>query len=273
MTVNSSSIGALPDALDPAAGVAARLGDATPAVFLDYDGTLTPIVDRPEDAVITEGMRETVRRLAKRCTVCVVSGRDRAVVQDLMGVHDLVVAGSHGFDIWSPTEGTIEHEAASGFEDLLEDVTERLRRELAGVDGVVIEPKRASVAAHYRLVPESERPRVTEVVEALLAEHPDELKVTPGKMVYEVQPKLEWDKGRAVLHLLGVLGLDHDGVVPIYVGDDVTDEHAFRALAGRGIGIFVGDPDDREVAGRTTAADYSLRSIDEVERFLDTLAR
>ena len=273
MTVNRSNIGGLPDALDPGAGVAAKLGDAAPAVFLDYDGTLTPIVDRPEDAVITDRMRETVRNLAQRCTVCVVSGRDRAVVQDLMGVHDLVVAGSHGFDIWSPTEGTIEHEAASGFEDLLARVTARLEDELAPLDGVVIEPKRASVAAHYRLVPEKDRPRVTEVVEALLAEHRDELKVTPGKMVYELQPKLDWDKGRAVLHLLGTLGLDRDGVVPIYVGDDITDEHAFRALVGRGIGIIVGDPDDPEVAGRDTAADYSLRSIGEVERFLDTLAR
>jgi trehalose 6-phosphate phosphatase len=190
-----------------------------------------------------------------------------------MGVHDLVVAGSHGFDIWSPSEGTIEHEAASGFEDLLERVTARLEESLAPIEGVVIEPKRASVAAHYRLVAEPDRPRVAEVVEGLLAEHPDDLKVTPGKMVYEVQPKLEWDKGRAVLHLLGALDLDRDGVVPIYVGDDITDEHAFRALAGRGIGIFVGDADDPEVGGRNTAAEYSLRSIDEVERFLDTLAR
>jgi trehalose 6-phosphate phosphatase len=273
MTVHSSHIGGLPDALDPSAGVAARLGDAVPAVFLDYDGTLTPIVDRPEDAVMTARMRETVRGLAERCTVCVVSGRDRPVVQELMGVHDLVVAGSHGFDIWSPTEGTIEHEAASGFEDLLAGVTERLKDALAPVQGVVIEPKRASVAAHYRLVAEPDRPRVGDVVEEVLAEHPDELKVTPGKMVFEVQPRLDWDKGRAVLHLLAVLALDRDDVVPIYVGDDITDEHAFHALAGRGIGIFVGNPDDPEVAGRTTAADYNLRSIDEVERFLDTLAR
>jgi trehalose 6-phosphate phosphatase len=88
-------------------------------VFLDYDGTLTPIVERPQDAVISERMREAVSGLSGRCTVCVVSGRDRPVVQELMGVHDLVVAGSHGFDIWSPREGTIEHDAAIGFEELM----------------------------------------------------------------------------------------------------------------------------------------------------------
>ena len=81
-------------------------GDVVRRSFLDYDGTLTPIVDRPDDAVISESMRAAVRALAQRCPVCVVSGRDRRVVQGLMGVDDLIVAGSHGFDIWSPTEGT-----------------------------------------------------------------------------------------------------------------------------------------------------------------------
>jgi trehalose 6-phosphate phosphatase len=129
------------------------------------------------------------------------------------------------------------------------------------------------VAAHYRLVSEDERPRVGRVVEKILAEHPDGLKVTPGKMVYEVQPNIDWDKGKAVLYLLGALDLDRDDVVPIYLGDDITDEHAFEALATKGIGIFVGRADDPEVAGRTTAADYVLHDVPEVERFLDTLAR
>jgi trehalose 6-phosphate phosphatase len=128
-------------------------------------------------------------------------------------------------------------------------------------------------ASGLRLVAEDERDRVREVVERMLAERPDDLKVTPGKMVYELQPRIDWDKGRAVLHLLEALHLDRDDVVPLYFGDDITDEHAFQALAGRGIGIFVGDPDDPEVAGRTTAADFSLASIDEVEQLLDSLAR
>jgi trehalose 6-phosphate phosphatase len=273
MAVRTSRIGDLPNALTDGAELQQQLGAARPAVFLDYDGTLTPIVERPEDAVITDSMRDTVRRLAERCTVCVVSGRDRQVVQDLMGVHDLVVAGSHGFDIWSPDEGTLEHDAAAGYEELLDRVTARLHEALRDIDGVVIEPKRASVAVHYRLVDEQERPRVRAVVDAVLADHPDDVKVTPGKMVFELQPNIAWDKGRAVLHLLGALQLDGDDVLPIYIGDDLTDEHAFQALAGRGVGIFVGNPGDPEVAGRTTAADYVLGSIDEVERFLDRLAR
>jgi trehalose 6-phosphate phosphatase len=270
-------IGDLPPALADGdrinEGLARRLAGKTPAVFLDYDGTLTPIVARPEDALISESMREAVRGLAERCTVCVVSGRDRRVVQELMGVDDLIVAGSHGFDIWSPAGGAIEREEGADFGDVLDEVKERLRQEARSIEGALIEPKKTSVAAHYRLVSQEERPKVKEIVDAVLAEHPDELKVTPGKMVYEIQPKIEWDKGRAVLYLLDALDLDREDVLPMYLGDDITDEHAFEALAGKGVGVFVGSAVDPEVAGRTTAADYVLHTVEEVEHFLNALAR
>jgi trehalose 6-phosphate phosphatase len=92
-------------------------------------------------------------------------------------------------------------------------------------------------------------------------------------MVYEIQPKLDWDKGKAVLYLLQALGLDRDDVVPLYLGDDVTDEDAFEALADWGVGIFVGHADAPEASGQTTAADYILHTTEEVRQFLDTLAR
>lgn len=273
MTAPTSTVRDLPNALHDDGRFAERMAGRRPAVFLDYDGVLTPIVDRPEDALISDSMRETVHALAKRCPVCVVSGRDRLVVQELMGVDDLVVAGSHGFDIWSPTEGTIQHDAASGFEDVVAEATDRLRAEVDSIPGVVVEPKKASVAVHFRLVDPAQRKRISDTVDVMLAEQPDRLKVTPGKMVYELQPKIDWNKGRAVLYLLQTLGLDTDDVVPIYLGDDITDEDAFRALAGgRGIGIIVGHADDPEVADRATAADFVLSSPAEVEQLLSTLA-
>ncbi|MCU1625544.1 MAG: otsB [Pseudonocardia sp.] len=274
MAAPTSTVRDLPNALHDDGRFAERMAGRRPAVFLDYDGVLTPIVDRPEDALISDSMRETVQALAKRCPVCVVSGRDRPVVQELMGVDDLVVAGSHGFDIWSPTEGTIQHDAASGFEDVVAEAADRLRAEVGSIPGVVVEPKKASVAVHFRLVDPAQHKRISDTVDAMLAEQPDRLKVTPGKMVYELQPKIDWNKGRAVLYLLQTLGLDTDDVVPIYLGDDITDEDAFRALAGgRGIGIIVGHADDPEVADRATAADFVLPSPAEVEQLLSTLAR
>lgn len=270
---DGSDIAELPNALTDADTLATVTAGKRLAVFLDYDGTLTPIVDRPEDAVISEDMRQVVKGLAGRCTVCVVSGRDRAVVQRLMGINDLVVAGSHGFDIWSPRGGAIQREEGTSSAELLRGVTETVRDRVASVEGALVEPKKSSVAVHYRLVDEQERPRIAAIVDSVLAAEPDALRVTPGKMVYEIQPKVDWNKGRAVLYLLEALGLDSEAVLPLYIGDDITDEDAFQALSGRGIGILVADPADPEVAGRTTAADYVLRDTREVERFLDGLAR
>ena len=269
----TKNIDDLPHALDRAGELEQRLADKEPAVFLDYDGTLTPIVDRPEDAIISDSMQKAVSGLAGRCTVCVVSGRDRQVVQELMGLDNLIVAGSHGFDIWSPDEGKIEIEGGEDFEGMIEDVKARVNEELGGVEGASVEPKKASVAVHYRLASEEGQRKIKATVDAILADSPEELKMTPGKMVYEIQPKIDWDKGKAVLHLLKTLDLDHDQVEPLYLGDDHTDEHAFEALEGRGIGIFVGDAEDPESAGRSTAADYILHTVDEVESFLDGLAR
>ncbi|UYP17207.1 trehalose-phosphatase [Rhodococcus sp. Z13] len=253
--------------------LAARLSGRRPAVFLDYDGVLTPIVARPEDAVWSDGMRRTVRELADRCSVCIVTGRDREVVQQLMGVDDLVVAGSHGFDIWSPTTGPIAHDVLDDFTDLVGEVTALLRERVDGIAGVGIEPKRASVAVHYRQADPADRPRVTALVETLLAENSGRLDMVPGKMVYELKPAVDWDKGRAVLHLIDVLGLTGEEVLPLYLGDDITDEDAFRALQGRGVGILVGSPDDPEMAERRTAADFVLPSVDAVQDFLSVLGR
>ena len=273
MIARESDIGLLPHALADGDQLAERLAGRRLAVFLDYDGTLTPIVDRPEDAIISASMREAVRALARRCTVCVVSGRDRRVVQELMGLDDLLVAGSHGFEIWSPDTGVVEYDEGVGFEELVERATARLHEEIGSIDGALVERKRSSVALHYRLVEESERDRIALIVDALIADHAGALKVTPGKMVYEIQPGIDWDKGKAVLHLLDRLGLEGEDVIPLYLGDDITDEHAFEALASRGVGIFVGDPDGPERGVRRTAAAFRLSSPEEVERFLHGLAR
>ena len=273
----AKQIGDLPQALDKEGDLEKdlekRLSGKRPAVFLDYDGTLTPIVDRPENATISDSMRDAVSGLAERCVVCVVSGRDRPVVQELMGLDNLVVAGSHGFDIWSPEEGTIEHDAGSGYEDLLEEVKARVQDEIGSIEGALVESKKASVAVHYRLASEEGRDEIKQGVDQILEDHPEDLKMTPGKMVYEIQPKLDWDKGKAVLYLLETLDLDRDAVVPMYLGDDHTDEHAFEALENRGIGIVVGHADDPEIGGRNTSANYALNTVEEVEWFLDGLAR
>ncbi len=270
----SRNIGDLPLAVESKADLDSRMAGKSLAIFLDYDGTLTPIVDKPELAVMDPAMRQVVSELAGRCPLCIVSGRDRPDVQNLVKIDNLIYAGSHGFDIVTPDGRNIEKGVDGEFITLLDQVVARLHEVMDPIDGALIEPKKASVAAHYRLVAEGERQKVHDVVDEILAKHPDRLKCTPGKMVWEIQPKIDWDKGKAVLYLLEALELDRPDVLPMYFGDDVTDEHAFEALNPKGgLGVFVGDINDPEVAGRTTQGDYLLRDMDEVARFLSSLSR
>lgn len=230
---------------------AARLEGRQLAVFLDYDGTLTPIVARPDLAVLSEGTRGVVRDLSELCPVAVVSGRDRADVERLVGLDGVIYAGSHGFDISGPRGLRKEHEEAAGFLPALDGAERELRGAMAGVNGALVERKRFAIAAHYRLVSESEVKLVEAAVDAALAGH-QRLRKTYGKKVFELRPRLAWDKGKAVLWLLSALGLDRPEVLPLYLGDDDTDEDAFHAIAGRGLGILVANEP------QPTAASYRV---------------
>ncbi len=250
----------LPSALDSST-LARQLETKRPAVFLDYDGTLTPIMARPELALLDEAVRHTLAALAKRCPVAVVSGRDRSDVQRLVDIDGLIYAGSHGFDISGPGLQT-EHGAA--YLPNLDDAETELRRSLNHIRGALLERKRYSLAVHVRGLPPNAALAAEAAVDAALSHHAHLRKGT-GKMVFELLPRLDWHKGHAVLHILEALRLSAADVLPIYVGDDRTDEDAFAALAGRGAGILVAE------SPRPTAAYYTLRDPDEVHRFLKRL--
>ena len=238
-------------------------GRSTP-LFLDYDGTLTPIVSDPEQATLSEGMRRALEGLARQGTVALVSGRDLQALQRFVALDSVYYAGSHGFEIVGPGGiHKVNEEADSGRAALL-TAADELDAALAGVEGATLERKRFALAVHYRNTPEAEVPRVTRAVEDAVARHPG-LRYGAGKMVYELQPDVAWDKGRAVLWLLEALGLEGEDALPLYIGDDWTDEHAFEALRGRGAGIFVGEP------GRATAAEYRLADVEQVQRFFEAL--
>ena len=258
-----------PNPLEDWSGFQADMRGRKPAIFLDYDGTLSPIVDRPDQAVLSPGMREAVASLAKRHPTTIVSGRDRADVERLVALDELHYAGSHGYDISGPRQadgGTrIQHRTAEEVVPVMEQVAERLHRELADVHGAIVEPKRFTVAVHYRLVSSQDFPRVEAAVDQEVEARP-EVKKAHGKKVYEIRPALEWDKGTAVLWLLEALELDGEDVVPVYVGDDTTDEDAFRALEGEGIGVLVAS------APRPTYARYAIQDTEEVQAFLERLA-
>ena len=250
----------LPSALSHVQEIAGR-GDQL-AVFLDYDGTLTPIVSSPDQAVLLNSTRTILRTLSAKIPVAILSGRELKDVRERVDINGLVYAGSHGFDIAGP-HGLLRQEAKEVLPAL--DLAEKeLREKLAGIAGALIERKRFSIAAHYRNVNESDFPELERAVRDVAVRH-RELRTMEGKKVYELLPNIDWDKGKAVLWLLENLDLERSKVCPIYIGDDRTDEDAFRALGQRGAGILVSEQP------RATAASYSLKDPLEVEHFLREL--
>jgi alpha,alpha-trehalase len=188
-------------------------------------------------------------------------------VRKRVGLDSIYYAGSHGFEISGPRQQRIETEKGRDALPELDAAEDRLRKMLETISGTEVERKRFSIAVHYRRVADDEIDAVEKTVDEVLGEHGG-LRKGRGKKVFELQPDVDWDKGKAVRRLLEILSPDTaEAVLPIYIGDDVTDEDAFQALAGDGLGIVVhaGDP-------KPTRARYVLADPSRVRRFLENLA-
>ena len=236
------------------------------AVLLDYDGTLTPIVTDYRKAFLSDAMRDTLNQLAKRNAVAVVSGRDLKDVRNLVGLDSVYYSGSHGFELSGPDDWQHIHEDAADYLPDLDQAEQALAARLADVPGHALERKHFSLAVHYRQVDDARIGEVASAVDDVLTGNTRLVKGL-GKKVFELKPALPWDKGRAVGLLLDTLGMARDDTVAVFIGDDITDEAAFRELRSPNVSIIVVDDD------RATAADYSLVDVEDVREFLDWLCR
>jgi trehalose-phosphatase len=238
--------------------VASRL-QAAPriALFLDFDGTLTRLRRRAEDVWLAEPVRKLLERL-NRCecaSVHIVSGRRLADVRARVGVPSLIYLGVHGWE----REG---RKLAEPSRRALDAAKREIASAMTAWPGVRMEDKTFSFAVHYRGARASVARQVRPVVEKAVAPRRRQLKILRGKKVFEVLPREMKGKGAAVREALSEMAR---GTLPVFVGDDVTDEAAFRALP-RGLTVRVGSP-------LGTAARYYLRGPAEVRGFLEKVER
>ncbi|BBX18490.1 trehalose-phosphatase [Mycolicibacterium duvalii] len=263
---NFRRISVMADALRSYGEIAPLVETRIPAVLLDFDGTLSEIVGEPASAALVPGARETLEALAAHCPVAVISGRSLGDIRDRVGVPGIWYAGSHGFELLAPDGTRHENQAGAEAAHVLVGAVAELRARLAAVEGVLIEDKRFTVAVHYRHVASD---RVDEVVAATRAVGQRRgLRTTGGLKVIELRPDVDWGKGAAVEWIIDRID-GRELLLPIYIGDELTDEDAFDVLRHNGIGIAVRN---QETGDRRSAARFALDNPEAVCRFLTRLS-
>jgi len=240
-------------------------------LLCDYDGTLTPIVDSPELADLPEGTRHHLQNLSLqgRLTAGIISGRALADLKQRVGIGNIIYAGNHGLEIEGPGIGIV-NPVAEEMRPVFRLIQQVLSKALTPIRGAQVENKGLSLSVHYRMVEEEKSEEVRTIFETVIATARSlgKVRVTSGKMVYEVRPPVDWDKGKAIALLIDRYSRHKNKkeTLPIFLGDDRTDEDGFKVIREHnGIPIFVGN----ELAH--TAASYYLRSPQEVEQFLSLL--
>lgn len=240
-------------------------------LLCDYDGTLTPIVERPELAQLSEKTRQLLLALARQShfTVGVISGRALTDLKQKVGISGIIYAGNHGLEIEGPGIGLV-NPLAEEMRPMFRLIHQVLSKSMAPIRGVLVENKGLSLSIHYRMVEDDKSEEVRNVFEKVIATARSlgKVRITTGKKVYEVRPPVDWDKGKAISLLIEKYGKlkARSELLPMFLGDDQTDEDGFKAIESHGgISILVGE----DTAG--SAARYYLKSPDEVQQFLSML--
>ncbi|MCH82783.1 putative trehalose-phosphate phosphatase J-like, partial [Trifolium medium] len=211
--------------------------------------------------------------IARHFPTAIVSGRCLDKLFSFVRLAELYYAGSHGMDIKGPTnrrstkkgnnDGVLL-QPANEFLPMINEVYKILVQKTKCVPGAMVENNKFCLSVHFRCVDEKSWAPLAEQVSLVLNEYP-KLKLTQGRKVLEIRPTIKWDKGRALEFLLESLGFaNSNNVFPIYIGDDRTDEDAFKVLSnrGQGSGILVSK------IPKETNASFTLQDPSEVGEFL-----
>ena len=241
-------------------------------VFLDYDGTLAPISSCPDKATLPNPTRKALRDIVKnkKITVVVISGRMLKQVKKMVGVKGIYYAGCHGLEM--------ENNALEGFSGklkkakiLIKHAKLELKKSLKAsmlLKHVNIEDKGLILGLHYRRAEAHDVKRIRKIFYATIKPYmlSKDIVVAKNKKVLEIKPNINWDKGSYCIYFLNKIKSRYKKILPVYIGDDKTDESAFAALKGEAITVFV------RGERKNSLAKYYLDSTSEVRNFLKQLA-
>lgn len=234
-------------------------------LLLDYDGTLTPIVSKPQDARLNSSTQSILKTLTRnsKFTVGIITGRSVKQMKRFVKLNPALIAGTHGLELWSPNlKDRYNH--ALKFKKKMRKLKRNLKFLERKFAGSALEDKEISLAYHYRLTNPALRSKIK--IEFFRLLYPwikkGEIKILEIKKGWEILPPIPWDKGKAVQW---ILSQRPKNTTSLFIGDDTTDESAFKAVNAKGISIRVGQKKD-------SAANHFLKNVREVERFLSRLA-
>ncbi|MFC2014254.1 trehalose-phosphatase [Chloroflexota bacterium] len=237
----------------------------------DYDGTLTPIVSRPDEAILPSAVRDKLHALAEKpsLSVGIISGRPLSEVKVMVAVEGIYYAGNHGLEIEGPGLKFV-NPTAKAAKAIIKDLVREFSIKLGSIEGVIEEDKGLGLSIHYRLVKKDEENVVADIFHQITSPllRQGKIRVSSGKGVWEVGPPIDWHKGNAVETITNEIRalLKCKQLLTIYLGDDTTDEDAFRIIhRPEGWSIFIGQDNS------SSNADYFLNSTLEVDDFLSRL--
>jgi trehalose 6-phosphate phosphatase len=265
-------------------------------LFLDYDGTLAPIAGAPERAVMPQQMRNALKELLVKpgVKIAVVTGRSLRDIKTMVSLKNVIYVGNHGLEIRG-TDSSFMVLIPRHIKMFLKGLKELFKEELKEIKGLIIEDKEFAIAIHYRNVDEKEILYVRNIIEKRIGQNliRNRLRLEEGKKVFEIRPVVDWNKGDAVSWLLAKYSIEFfdrsfktrhiirrissfaritiqqnvkKSIIPIYLGDDITDENGFKAVSDKGISVYIGEH------GKSNAK-YYLNNTDEVLLFLKEIIK
>lgn len=236
-------------------------------IFLmcDYDGTLTPIVNRPEQADLSPGMKNRIIELSNYCPIGIISGRALDNLKSKVGIDGIYYSGNHGYEVAGPGIDFVKGEAEEA-KEIIKEICTEVGGKITSIDGGRVENKGYTASFHYREATKEDASKIKKIVSSTISPYLEKnlIKSNLGKKVIEIGPPIDWDKGDAVALLRRTASCEVESL-PVYLGDDITDEDAFFRLQRIGVGILVSEEE------RETGAHYRLNDTEEVKLFFDKL--